>query len=329
MGPRLTPRWRACNNGRVSGPSAPRIDLKVGFDCNNRCQFCVQGDKRSRHRPRPAEALREVLRAERARVDAVVFTGGEPTVRPDLPELVTFARELGYRTIQIQSNGRRFAHLAYARKLVACGANEFSPALHGHLPELHDHLTRAPGAFAQTVAGIQHLKRLGQYVLTNTVVTRSNYRHLPEIARLLVALGVDQFQLAFVHPVGTAMAEFDAVVPRMELAAPYLAAALDVGRAAGRPVYTEAVPPCVLPGYEACVAERVIPRTAIYDAEATIEDYTRYRRDEGKLKGPDCPRCRHFEACEGPWREYPERFGWAEFPPAPAAGAPPPPGRGG
>lgn len=310
----------------MAGVSAARIDLKVGFDCNNRCQFCVQGDKRSRFRPRPAAELREVLRAERARVDAVVFTGGEPTVRPDLPELVAFARELGYRSIQIQSNGRRFAHLAYARKLVACGANEFSPALHGHLPELHDHLTRAPGAFAQTVAGIRNLKALGQYVLTNTVVTRSNYRHLPEIARLLLALGVDQYQLAFVHPVGTAMEEFQAVVPRMELAAPYLREALAVGLAAGRPAYTEAVPPCVLPGLEACVAERLIPRTAIYDAEGTIEDYTRYRRDEGKLKGPDCAACRHFDACEGPWREYPEQFGWSEFRPVPGpAGAAPSP----
>lgn len=309
-----------------TGPARPqaaaeRIDLKVGFACNNHCQFCVQGDKRSRFAPKPREELEAVLRRERERVRAVVFTGGEPTVRPDLPDLVALARDLGYATIQIQTNGRMFAHRRYAERLVAAGANEFSPALHGHLAALHDHLTSAPGSFAQTVAGIRNLKSLGQYVLTNTVVTRSNYRHLPDVARLLVSLGVDQFQLAFVHPVGTAAAEFARVVPRMELAAPYLAEALEVGLAAGRPVWTEAVPACVLPGHEACVVESHIPRTAIYDAEGTIPDYTRYRRDEGKLKGPDCPGCLHFDSCEGPWREYPERFGWEEFRPARAAAA--------
>lgn len=311
----------------ADGGSTQRIDLKVGFACNNHCHFCVQGDKRARFAPKPTEELREVLRRERARVGAVVFTGGEPTMRRDLPELVAYARELGYGTIQIQTNGRMFAHAGYARRLVACGATEFSPALHGHLPELHDHLTDAPGAFAQTVTGIRNLKALGQLVLTNTVVTRSNYRHLPEIARLLVSLGVDQFQLAFVHPVGTAGAEFDAVVPRMELVAPYLAAALDVGLAAGRRVMTEAVPACVVPRHAACIAEGIIPRTAIYDAEGTIADYTRYRQDEGKLKGPECPSCLHFAACEGPWREYPERFGWDELrpvlAPAPPGGAAP------
>ncbi len=308
-------------------PAAPasteRIDLKVGFACNNRCHFCVQGDKRSRFAPRSAEELRDVLRAERARVRAVVFTGGEPTMRPDLPDLVAYARDLGYTTIQIQTNGRMFAHAGYARRLVAAGATEFSPALHGHVPALHDHLTAAPGAFAQTVAGIRNLKALGRYVLTNTVVTRSNYRHLPEIVRLLLSLGVDQLQLAFVHPVGTAGTEFQTVVPRMELAAPYLQAALRVGLEAGRRIVTEAVPACIIPGYEQCVVEKDIPRTAIYDAESTIEDYTRYRLDEGKAKGPDCRACVHFAECEGPWREYPERHGWSEFRPVrKAAGAP-------
>ncbi len=292
-----------------------RIDVKVGFACNNHCVFCVQGDKRSRFAPRPTDEIRSILRSERARADSVVFTGGEPTVRKDLPELVAWAKELGYRTIQIQSNGRMFAHTGFVQKLVAAGANEFSPALHGPTAALHDFLTGAPGAFAQTVTGIRNLKAAGQVVITNSVVTRSSYRHLVDLARLLVALGVEQFQLAFVHPVGTAGDRFQQVVPRMELAAPYLKAALQVGFSAGRRVFTEAVPHCILDGYEQCVVERYIPRTAVFDAETTIQDYTRYRLDEGKLKGPDCPSCAFFAECEGPWREYPERYGWEEFRP--------------
>jgi MoaA/NifB/PqqE/SkfB family radical SAM enzyme len=298
-----------------------RIDLKVGFACNNHCVFCVQGDKRSRYSPRTFDELRGVLREERARVTAVVFTGGEPTVRRDLVELVACARDLGYRTIQIQTNGRMFAHAGFVRRLVEAGANEFSPALHGHVAALHDFLTDAPGAFAQTVTGIRNLKALGQFVLTNSVITKPNYRHLPDLARLLVSLGVDQFQLAFVHPVGTAGDQFARVVPRMEAASPHVRASLQVGRDAGRRVFTEAVPYCILPGYEQCVVEKYIPRTAIYDAESTIADYTRYRLDEGKLKGPDCPGCVHFAECEGPWREYPERLGWAEFRPVTAGPA--------
>jgi MoaA/NifB/PqqE/SkfB family radical SAM enzyme len=313
------------SSGSPTPRAGARIDVKVGFACNNHCVFCVQGDKRARFAPRSGKELRSILRAERERADSVVFTGGEPTVRKDLPELVAWAKELGYRTIQIQSNGRMFAHPGFVQRLVAAGANEFSPALHGHLASLHDFLTSAPGSFAQTVAGIRNLKAAGQVVITNSVVTKSSYRHLPDLARLLVALGVDQLQLAMVHPVGTAGERFDSVVPRMELASPYLKAALQVGLDAGRRAYTEAVPYCILEGYEECVVEKHIPRTAVFDASITIEDYTRYRLDQGKLKGPECPSCAFFAVCEGPWREYPERYGWEELRPvrarAPLRGA--------
>jgi MoaA/NifB/PqqE/SkfB family radical SAM enzyme len=292
-----------------------RIDLKVGFACNNRCHFCVQGDKRLRWGHRPAEEVRRVLAEGRPDAEAVVFTGGEPTLRRDLPELVAYAREAGYRVIQLQTNGRMLAHKPYARRLVASGVTEFSPALHGHLPALHDYLTEAPGSFAQTVQCIRNLKTLGQYVLTNSVITKPNYRHLPAIARLLVSLGVDQLQFAFVHPTGTAGREFGAVVPRLELAAPYLKRALRVGLDAGKRVTTEAVPPCILDGYEDCVVEQHIPRTAVFDAECTILDYTKHRREEGKAKGPECRACVVDGECEGPWREYPERVGWTEFRP--------------
>jgi MoaA/NifB/PqqE/SkfB family radical SAM enzyme len=294
-----------------------RLDLKIGFECNNRCRFCVQGDKRCEVEAPTGEVLRRELEQGREHADGVVFTGGEPSMRRDLLPLVSLARELGYGPIQVQSNGRIFASRAFCERIVDAGATEFSPALHGPTAALHDWLTRAPGSFAQTVTGIRNLRAMGQHVLTNSVVVRANHRNLPQLARLLVHLDVAQFQFAFVHPVGTAGENLTAVVPRMALVAPYLARALQVGRDAGLPVFTEAVPYCVLPGYEDCVVESRIPRTRVVDAGVTVEDYRAYRLEQGKLKGPRCPECAWFDPCEGPWREYPETYGFDEFVPVP------------
>lgn len=298
-----------------------RLDLKLGFACNNRCVFCVQGDKRERHAPRPEAELAAYLEDARGKgAEAVVLTGGEPTVHKTLLAAARRARSLGYSTVQLQTNGRALFYERVCAELAEAGVTEFSPSLHGSRPEVHDFLTRAPGSWLQTAGGIRTLKRLGLRVLANSVVTRPNLRDLPDLARLLVALGVDQFQFAFVHLGGTAAENAAWLTPRKALAAPFIREGLAVGRAAGVPCFVEAFPFCLLGDDAAHASERAIPRTYVVDAVRVTEDYTVYRRDEGKSRGPRCPECRWWGACEGPWREYPERFGWEEFVPVPGVG---------
>jgi radical SAM protein with 4Fe4S-binding SPASM domain len=67
--------------------------------------------------------------------------------------------------------------------------------------------------------------------------------------------------------------------------------------------------------YEKYVAEEIMPRTRIYDAGFTVNDYARYRRNSGKLKRKECGQCSYNQVCEGPWKEYVEIFGWDEFKP--------------
>jgi len=292
-----------------------RVDVKVGFSCNNRCRFCVQGDKRKRYPDKPTPEVKALLEDARKDADSIVFTGGEFTIRKDAVELVRFASSLGFRRIQVQTNGRMLAYRAFCEDLIAAGANEFSPALHGPLAEIHEYLTRSRGSFSQTVKGIENLVDLGQKVLTNTVVVRSNYRHLPDLASLFIDLGVDQYQLAFVHPAGAAGDNFYSIVPRLTLVEPYLTEAIEKGLAANVSVMTEAVPYCFLPGYEDCAAELYIPRTKIFDADNVLEDYTQYRLTEGKVHGPACKDCLWMGICEGPWREYVEGYGADELVP--------------
>jgi len=309
--------WRARRGAaRLGTLTMHRVDIKIGFACNNRCTFCVQGDKREHEPPRALERIIADLRVARAGgAQGVVFTGGEPTLQPTLLAAVRAASALGFGTIQVQTNGRRLAYRDYCEALIEAGANEFSPALHGARAETHDAHTGAAGSYAQTLAGIANLVALGQTVITNSVVTARNGSELPELARLLVEAGVAQFQFAFVHILGTAAQNRAWIVPRKSDVLPFVHAGLEVGRRAGVRSYTEAIPLCLMTGYEEHVAERIIPSTLIFDGERVVDDYTAYRRDEGKAKGPACPPCRSFGLCEGPWREYPQLFGWDEFRP--------------
>lgn len=292
-----------------------RLDLKCGFSCNNNCRFCVQADSKIFGNRKFEELVNDMGEA-RPVCDSIVLTGGEVTIREDFFELLKEARKMGYLSVQVQTNGRMFSSPEFCRKAIAAGATEFSPALHGWCGDQHDFLTRAKGSFSQTVAGIRNLLRMGQRVMTNTVVVKPNYRDIPRIAALLVELGVPQFQFAFVHPTGNAMKNFDSMVPRIEIAAPYMIEGLRIGDAAGRTVMAEAVPMCLMKGYEGFCSEHAIPDTRIRGHKRQdTDDFTNERRIYGKSKFAQCRRCVHDSVCEGPWKEYPERYGDLEFVP--------------
>lgn len=94
------------------------LDLKVGFSCNNNCRFCVQGNKRKKYGDKSTAELKKLLRKGAKGHDRLILTGGEPTIREDLPELVGFAKEIGFKQIQIQTNGRRFAYRDFCEELI-------------------------------------------------------------------------------------------------------------------------------------------------------------------------------------------------------------------
>ena len=295
-----------------------RLDLKVGFSCNNRCIHCIQGNKRFTAPDKTDKEIREILKRESKDHDGVVFTGGEPTIRPELVSWVAYAKKIGYKVIQIQSNGRMFSYKDYCKALIRAGANEFSPALHGSTAKIHDAITQVPGSWKETVQGIINLKSLGQYVIDNTVVSKLNYKDLPNLARLFVKLKVDQFQFAFMHINNIIFHDpklIKKIVPRYRDTVPYMKRGLDIGAKAGIVMMTEAVPYCFMKGYEKYVAEQYIPFTTVVDNNLEVKDYGHYRKTEGKMKGPNCQKCKYYKVCEGPWKEYPEIFGWDEFKP--------------
>ncbi len=290
-----------------------RVDIKTGFVCNNNCLFCVQADNKLKGN-RSFEEIKKDLEDTKERCSGVVLTGGEVTIRDDFFDIVKLAKDLGYKDIQIQTNGRMFSSLDFCKKTIDAGATEFSPALHGYCSEQHDFLTKATGSFNQTVKGIKNLKSLGAYVLTNTVVVKPNFRNLPEIARLLVNLDVDQFQFAFVHPMGNAWKNFNSIVPSISLAAPFIKKGLQIGIDAGKKVMAEAMPYCLMQVYEDYIAEKVIPETEIRGAKhQNTDNFTEQRKNDGKAKFPQCKECSFDSVCEGPWREYPEKMGNDEF----------------
>ncbi|MEM0360151.1 MAG: radical SAM protein [Candidatus Diapherotrites archaeon] len=292
-----------------------RLDLKLGFSCNNNCLSCPQAHRRHLGDLTTAQAKKFLLAGLRDGAKELVLTGGEPTIRADLIELVEFARKKGFERVQLQTNARMLSYKSLALKLVEAGITEFCVGLHSDKKETQEFLTRSPGSFTQTIQGIKNLVELNQYVTINSVIHKLDFERLPLRAKMAVELGVQQFQLAFIHCAGNAFENMDLLCPKKSKVMLFVHKALEIAANAGLTAMVEAYPFCFMQGFEKHCSELYMPSAEIRDAEGLVKDFDRVRKESGKLKGPNCSKCKFFLVCEGPWKEYPQKFGWTEFKP--------------
>ncbi len=171
-------------------PAAPyRMDLALTYRCNNDCAHCY--NKRPRQFPElPGEDWIAILdRIWELGIPHVVFTGGEPTLRDDLPRLIQHAERTGLIT-GLNTNGRRLADKRYLEQLVSSGLDHVQITLKSHSAQIHDHMVRLKGAWNQTVLGIQNALETPLFVMTNTTMLVDNAQCLGETLDFLANIGV-------------------------------------------------------------------------------------------------------------------------------------------
>lgn len=96
--------------------------LEVSRRCNLNCSFCFAHEGREREDPPFEDLCRAVSEIYMHGKPLLQLSGGEPTLRDDLPELIGYAKKLGYSFVQLNSNGLRLAEdKAYVRALAENG----------------------------------------------------------------------------------------------------------------------------------------------------------------------------------------------------------------
>jgi radical SAM protein with 4Fe4S-binding SPASM domain len=173
--------------------SAPlRMDLALTFRCQNNCVHCYAGGPHETNELTTEEWKEVIDRLQRIGVFIVTFTGGEPTLREDLPELLLYAQNKGIVTGLI-TNGRRLKDKNYVDKLEKSGLDFVQVTLESHDPKIHDLMTASEGSWKETVDGIKNVIPTHIYVTTNTTLSRHNAPNFLKTMNFLKELGVAAF----------------------------------------------------------------------------------------------------------------------------------------
>jgi radical SAM protein with 4Fe4S-binding SPASM domain len=194
-------------------PSAPyRMDLAITYRCNNDCAHCYNARERD-YPELTTAAWKGILdKLWVLGIPHIVFTGGEATLRNDLPELIAHAEANGQIT-GLNTNARRLSDAKYVQQLVDAGLDHVQITIESCAPEVHDQMMRAKGAHRQTIQGLKNVLTSPLYVMTNTTMLHTNVDTIPNTLDFLADLGVPTIGLnALIYSgngltVGTGLAE--------------------------------------------------------------------------------------------------------------------------
>jgi radical SAM protein with 4Fe4S-binding SPASM domain len=187
-------------------------EIALTYRCQNRCTFCYasspdRGQEISEMTTEEVKRILDVI-VDDARVPTVSFTGGEPTLRPDLPDLIAYASHRQLRTNLI-TNGVRCGAKGYAGKLAQAGLDSAQVSLEAADAAVHDAIVGRHGAWQRTVQGINNLKASGIHVHTNTTISSDNRDHLPALIDFLADMGQPYLSMNMVIRTGGAAGQPD------------------------------------------------------------------------------------------------------------------------
>lgn len=193
-------------------------------NCNSRCVTCSMWRSKSSGELSSDEICDIMNQLKEMGVRRVCFSGGEPTLRPDLPQLIRKAREIGFKKVLITSNGLSLSS-DRARELLESGLNRIAISIDG-VGDAHDRQRGVKGAFNKSLETVKTLTDLRDKaypdldIEVETTITQLNLASFDEVIKLCKELNVSwmvsifesvSFQFNSIDTTGLVMKDRDGI----------------------------------------------------------------------------------------------------------------------
>lgn len=301
-------------------------EIAVTYKCNLECRFCYAENRcEEGSRDMSLEEIGRVIRRIRheAKVPSVSLTGGEPTCRKDLPEIIRLAKSEGMR-VNLITNGTLMTE-PLARRLRDAGLDSAQVSLEGPDQQTHEGLTEKPGSFQATLAGLKALQKAEITVHTNTTLSRGNLAQAPLMPAFLKNQGMDRFSMNMIIPSAQLMKFRPDLLVRYEEIGPIVLGVRESARNEGiRFMWYSPTPYCLFNpiaynlGNKGCAAcdgllsvdaqGRVLPCSSFFEPQGSLLEQpfqeiwqsaqSRNIRDK-QFAPAHCRKCELMHLCEG------------------------------
>lgn len=301
-----------------------QIEVQLGHMCNNRCVFCVSGQRTAMREAFPVEAspiLEHIRKARSQGMRKLTLLGGEPTIQPEFMNILRYAVSLGFEEIVIFTNGVKTARESFIDEVLATGGNfTWRLSFQGATREAHERTTKKRGSFGRLVETMRTLHAKKQRLTVNMCVVSSNYESVEHFPGLLLPFDAVQLHLDMIRPLDAGIRteeEMRAMLPRYSDMVPHLERMI-AGFPAGFDVNIGNLPYCIAPGLAPWIHHdgETTMTVAIDQQDSVSEPWNKYevkRRD--KLKRESCRTCVFDAQCSGVFETYRDFYGMDELVP--------------
>lgn len=300
-----------------------RAAIDVGRPCNIRCSFCYYRYEE----PTPFlsfEELRQQIIDAKARGNTCIdFTGGEPTMHPQIVKLIEVCSDNAMKSCII-TNAILLFKDSLLDRLLEAGLSDLLITIQG-LREVHNESICAK-TYDRVAKAIDFMHDNGLFFRTNTILTMDTYENLPELAMLLTEKQpkICNF-INFNARYNWTKEDLSEIQAKCSDIAPYLKNAISILEAADIGVNVRYFPVCLLGGFEknVCNGPLVIFDPYEWDYNVVPKTFERYKLAGEQISAtinsnglcPECMSCGIKAICGTLDRPYFERFGAEELEP--------------
>lgn len=182
-----------------------KVQWEITYRCNLKCQHCHLWQTKEHDELTTEEAKSFISELKEMNTVHLSFSGGEPFIRSDIYELISYANSIGLGT-SVNTNGTRLADIGNAGKACDTGLGAVYISLDGPDAEMHNSLRGSPNAFKNALNAIDNIIRYrtdgSPKVFINTTITGGNINHLQGILHIAKEHGVDGMTMSILQDVG-------------------------------------------------------------------------------------------------------------------------------
>ena len=213
--------WKAQREANRKRHPLTYLFWEISLQCNFHCRHC--GSYCERHKypddlntEEIKKVFKEIAEDFNAKKITIAVTGGEPLLRKDLFEVMTYARNLGFHWGMV-TNGW-FVTPEIVKKMKQSGMETVVVSIDG-LGLTHDKFRDMPGAYDQAIRAVKLLSK-GKFLKDLQITTSVHKKCLPELekmSKIFPKLGINSWRVMNVDPIGRADIDQEILLSKPEL----------------------------------------------------------------------------------------------------------------